>query len=120
MELNEPLLHYDKNKRRMKAVPPDPLDNRASCRAGHVVVMDVGAEYNGYTADITRTIPLSGKFTKAQKEIYNVVLKAQKEVIKIIKQGVPLRDLDKKTKEVNTAVLGFVSKTMCLLPRTGA
>ncbi len=42
-------------------------------------------EYNAYTADITRTIPVSGKFTKAQKEIYNVVLETQKEVINILK-----------------------------------
>lgn len=85
---NSLILHYDKNKRRMKT--------------DDVVVMDVGAEYNGYSADITRTIPVSGKFTKAQKEIYSLVLKAQKEVIKIIRHGVPLRDLDKKAKEVIT------------------
>lgn len=85
---NSLILHYDKNKRQMKA--------------GDVVVMDVGAEYNGYTADITRTLPVSGKFTKAQKEIYNVVLEAQKEVIKIIQPGVSLQDLSKKAKEVIT------------------
>lgn len=85
---NSLILHYDKNKRQMKS--------------GDVVVMDVGAEYNGYTADITRTIPVSGKFTKAQREIYNVVLYAQKEVIKIIQPGVLLQDLSKKAKEVIT------------------
>ncbi len=78
--------HYDKNRRKTKA--------------GDLVVVDVGAEYNGYAADITRTIPVSGKFTKQQSEVYNIVLQAQKEVIKIIRPGIRLRDLDNKAKEL--------------------
>ncbi|MDX1760598.1 MAG: aminopeptidase P N-terminal domain-containing protein [Christiangramia sp.] len=46
-----------------------------------LVLMDLGAEYYGYTADVTRTIPATGKFTREQKEIYNLVLKAQEEGI---------------------------------------
>jgi len=83
---NNLIYHYDKNRR--KAEP------------GDLVVMDVGAEYNGYAADITRTIPVTGKFTKAQAEVYRVVLEAQNEGIKMIKPGIKLRDLDKKAKEV--------------------
>jgi Xaa-Pro aminopeptidase len=69
---------------------------------GDLVVMDVGAEYDGYACDITRTIPVSGKFTKAQAEVYNIVLKAQEEVIKIVKPGITMKDMDAKAKEVIT------------------
>ena len=46
---------------------------------GDLVVVDIGAEYNGYTADITRTYPANGKFTPRQREIYQLVLDAQAE-----------------------------------------
>jgi Xaa-Pro aminopeptidase len=81
---NSHILHYDKNRRQMKA--------------GELVVMDVGAEYNGYSADITRTIPVSGKFTKAQREIYTLILNIQKDIFKIIKPGLPLKEIDNKFK----------------------
>ena len=83
---NSLIIHYDKNRRQMKA--------------GDLVVMDVGAEYDGYASDVTRTIPVSGKFSKAQAEVYSVVLRTQKEIIDIIKPGIPMRDLDKKAKDV--------------------
>lgn len=60
---NSCILHYTSNRR--------PLNN------GGLLVSDVGAEYRGYTADVTRTIPPTGKFTKEEKQIYNLVLKAQ-------------------------------------------
>lgn len=60
---NSCILHYDSNRRKMQD--------------GEVVVLDIGAEYGMYTADVTRTIPVSGKFTKEQKAIYNIVLEAQ-------------------------------------------
>ena len=83
---NSLVLHYDKDNRQMQN--------------GDVVVMDVGAEYGGYSADITRTIPVSGKFTEAQKKIYSLVLDAQKQAIDIIKPGISIYDLDKKVLEV--------------------
>ncbi|MEJ7812231.1 MAG: aminopeptidase P N-terminal domain-containing protein [Gemmatimonadaceae bacterium] len=60
---NSLLLHYMKNRREVKA--------------GDVVVIDAGAEYGGYTADVTRTIPMSGTFTPAQRAIYQLVRDAQ-------------------------------------------
>jgi Xaa-Pro aminopeptidase len=81
---NSHILHYDKNRRQMKA--------------GDLVVMDVGAEYNGYSADITRTIPVSGKFTKAQREIYELILNIQKDIFKIIKPGLALKEIDNQFK----------------------
>lgn len=60
---NSCILHYNSNRR--------PLNR------GGLLVSDVGAEYHGYTADVTRTIPPTGKFTKEQKQIYELVLRAQ-------------------------------------------
>jgi Xaa-Pro aminopeptidase len=85
---NSLILHYDVNKRQTKS--------------GDLIVMDVGAEYKDYSADITRTIPASGKFTKAQKEVYEVVLRAQKEVIQMIRPGISLGELDTRTRSIIT------------------
>ena len=55
---------------------------------GDVVVIDVGGEYGGYTADITRTLPANGKFTARQREIYDIVLGAQNAALAAVKPGV--------------------------------
>jgi Xaa-Pro aminopeptidase len=68
------VLHYDKAERRMQS--------------GDVVVVDVGAQYGGYSADVTRTYPVSGKFSPRQKEIYQIVLDAQRAALAEIKPGV--------------------------------
>lgn len=65
-------------------------------RAGEVVLLDVGAEYGNYSADITRTIPIDGKFTKRQRAIYEVVLKAQKAAIEAIKPGAKWDSVQRK------------------------
>jgi Xaa-Pro aminopeptidase len=70
-----------------------------------LVLFDLGAQWNYYNADITRTIPASGKFTERQKEIYNIVLKAQLETIKIMKPGTPFLELNKTTRKVLTEEL---------------
>lgn len=56
-------------------------------QAGDVVVIDVGGEYGGYTADITRTLPANGKFTARQREIYDIVLGAQNAALAAVKPG---------------------------------
>ncbi len=73
------ILHYDKNTRRMES--------------GDVVVVDIGAEWGGYSADVTRTYPVSGKFSPRQREIYQIVLDAQKAAMAKIKPGVTFRDI---------------------------
>lgn len=65
-----------------------------------LVLMDLGAEYRGYTADITRTIPANGKFSTEQKLIYDLVLKAQEEAMKICKPGTQFNQLKKVTDDV--------------------
>lgn len=73
--------------------------NREKLNNGDLVLIDSGAEYNYYNGDLTRTIPVSGKFTKEQKEVYQIVLDAQYAVIKKIKPGVKLTDLKKYSVE---------------------
>jgi len=78
-----------------------------------LVLMDVGAEYHGYSADVTRTVPADGKFTEEQKAIYQLVYDAQEEVFKLCKDGVAYKQLEEKTQEVLTnglLKLGIISK----------
>jgi Xaa-Pro aminopeptidase len=70
-----------------------------------LVLMDVAAEYHGYSADVTRTVPANGKFTDEQKAIYQIVYDAQEEVFKLCKAGVPYPQLEEKTHEILTAGL---------------
>ena len=62
----------------------------AQIRDGDVVLLDVGGQYSGYTADITRTLPANGHFTPRQREIYEIVLGAQKAVLAALKPGMSL------------------------------
>ncbi|MEM1137752.1 MAG: aminopeptidase P N-terminal domain-containing protein [Bacteroidota bacterium] len=77
-----------------------------------LVLMDLGAEYRGYTADVTRTIPANGKFTKEQKAIYDLVYEAQEASFKHCKPGQPIRITTKISKEVineGLAELGIIA-----------
>ncbi len=65
-----------------------------------LVLMDLGAEYYGYTADVTRTIPVNGKFSTEQKAIYNLVLKAQEEAFKACKPGNEISSTTQISREV--------------------
>lgn len=86
---NATTLHYEENARQM--------------HDGELVLLDIGAEVGHYSADVTRTIPVNGRFSQAQRDIYNLVLNAQQEAIKIIRPGITIvevhqtaRDLIKK------------------------
>jgi Xaa-Pro aminopeptidase len=70
-----------------------------------LVLMDVGAEYHGYSADVTRTFPANGKFTDEQKAIYQIVYEAQEEVFKLCHQGTRYDSLQEKSKQVIAAGL---------------
>lgn len=69
------------------------VESQSPVRHGELLLMDVGAEYEHYTADVTRTFPVSGKFTKEQAEIYQVVYDAQETVAKATKPGVTMGQL---------------------------
>lgn len=73
--------------------------NQALMKEGDLVLIDSGCEFSGYNSDITRTVPVSGVFTKEQKEIYGLVLKVQKDVIKKTKPGVKLSYLKQYTRD---------------------
>jgi Xaa-Pro aminopeptidase len=79
---NSTALHYDKLSRKIQD--------------GDIVVMDVGAQYSGYAADITRTIPANGKFTSRQREIYEIVLGAQNAALAALKPGAIMGCREKK------------------------
>jgi Xaa-Pro aminopeptidase len=77
------------------------IDNyKPSVSSKELILMDLGAEFHGYTADITRTIPVNGKFSPEQKLIYELVLKAQEEAMKITKPGTPRQALTDTCKAV--------------------
>mgnify|MGYP000179712743 CR=1 FL=1 len=77
------------------------IDNyKPNVSSKELILMDLGAEYRGYTADITRTIPVNGKFSPEQKQIYELVLKAQEEAMKICKPGTTFGQLTQATRVV--------------------
>ena len=63
------------------------IDNNKPCEKGDVILLDVGAEYANYASDLTRCIPVSGKFTKRQKEVYNAVLRVLRCATKMLVVG---------------------------------
>lgn len=68
------------------------VSNNAECRNGDMILMDFGAEYGGYCADLTRTIPVNGKFTKRQKEVYNACYHLHRFAKSLLKPGVILNE----------------------------
>lgn len=86
---NSTALHYDKLSRKIED--------------GDIVVMDVGAQYSGYSADITRTIPANGKFTARQREIYEIVLGAQNAALAAVRPGAHFSCKGKKDGLTNLA-----------------
>lgn len=66
------------------------VSNNEECKEGELILMDFGAEYGGYCADLTRTVPVSGKFTKRQKEVYNACLHLHKYAASILKPGISI------------------------------
>jgi Xaa-Pro aminopeptidase len=65
-----------------------------------VLLLDVGAEYANYNADMTRTIPVSGKFTKRQKDVYNAVLRVKRAAYKLLRPGTVYFDYHKEVQKV--------------------
>ena len=63
------------------------IENNQQCKAGDLLLLDVGAEYANYSSDMTRMVPVSGKFTERQKQVYNAVLNVKNEAIKMLAPG---------------------------------
>ncbi len=99
---NAVTLHYSANNRKMED--------------GDLLLMDIGAEYGYYTADITRTIPVNGRFTVEQRDIYDLVLKAQRAAIEEMKPGNAMTAPHRKATEViitGLHELGLVTDPDC-------
>jgi Xaa-Pro aminopeptidase len=69
------------------------IENACAIANGDLVLVDAGCEYNGYTADITRTWPASGQFSPAQRQVYDLVLGVQKEACAMARPGVTLDEI---------------------------
>jgi len=72
------------------------IDNNQVCQAGDLVLFDVGAEYGNYNADMTRTIPVSGRFTKRQREVYDAVLRVMRTAFTVLRPGISIQDYHKE------------------------
>ncbi len=83
---NANTLHYIKNDQKLKK--------------GDLVLIDAGCEYDYYASDITRTIPVSGKFSKTQKKLYDLVLNVEEKIISMVKEGVLRSELQKKAQKM--------------------
>lgn len=68
------------------------VENNAPLKDGDLLLVDAGCEYQGYASDITRTFPVNGRFTKAQREVYDVVLEVQLECLAATRKGVTVKD----------------------------
>ncbi len=93
------ILHYIEN-------------NKPSVSSERMVLMDLGAEYHGYTADVTRTVPVDGTFSPEEKAIYDLVYKAQEESIQMVKPGMTFAAITAHSKKVineGLAELGIIN-----------
>ena len=79
--------------------------NNQQCKAGDLILLDVGAEYANYSSDMTRTIPVSGKFTKRQREVYNAVLRVKNEATKMLVPGTLWAEYHKEVGNIMTSEL---------------
>ena len=78
------------------------INNDATLSDGDLLLIDAGAEYQGYASDITRTFPVGGRFTEGQREIYDLVLEAQLACIEMVRPGERPQDIQKRSVEVLT------------------
>ncbi len=81
------------------------IKNNKICKEGELILMDVGAEYGNYSSDMTRTIPVSGKFSKRQREVYESVLRVKNEATKLIKPGNNWKNFHEQVGEIMTSEL---------------
>jgi Xaa-Pro aminopeptidase len=86
--VNATILHY--------------VSNDAELRDGDLLLIDAGAEYEGFASDITRTFPVNGRFTEAQRELYRLVLGCQEECIRMVAPGADMDEMHKRSVEILT------------------
>ncbi len=84
--LNSCVLHY--------------VDNNKECKDGDILLMDVAAEYANYASDLTRCLPVNGKFSERQKQVYNAVLRVMKEATNMLRPGLVLTEYNKEVGKI--------------------
>lgn len=90
------------------------VENSRECKDGELILMDFGAEYGNYCADLTRTVPVSGKFSRRQKTVYNACLHLHHYAASILKPGISIVDYTEKIGDEATVVfqkIGLLKKS---------
>jgi Xaa-Pro aminopeptidase len=90
------------------------ISNNGECKDGEMILMDFGAEYGGYNADLTRTVPVNGKFTRRQKTVYNACLHLHDYAKSLLKPGISIVDYTDKVGEEATKLflkIGLLRKS---------
>ena len=90
------------------------IENNQACKAGELILMDFGAEYGNYCADLTRTVPVNGKFSSRQKIVYNACLHLHHYAASILKPGISIVDYTEKVGEEATKLfqkIGLLQKS---------
>ncbi|MBK8610177.1 MAG: aminopeptidase P N-terminal domain-containing protein [Chitinophagaceae bacterium] len=90
------------------------VDNSRECKDGELILMDFGADYGGYNADLSRTVPVSGKFGRRQKTVYNACLHLHHYAASILKPGISIVDYTEKVGDEATVVfqkIGLLKKS---------
>lgn len=90
------------------------VDNNQQCKEGDILLLDSGADYANYASDMTRTLPVNGRFSPRQKAVYNAVLHVMKEAKKLLKPGVKLMEYQAQVgliMEEQLVNLGLISLT---------
>jgi len=89
------------------------IENNQQCKAGELILLDVGAEYANYSSDMTRMVPVSGRFSNRQKEVYNAVLRVKNEATKMLVPGTLWKQYHVEVGKVMTSELlglGLIDK----------
>lgn len=81
------------------------IENNQECKAGDLLLLDVGAEYANYSSDLSRTIPVSGRFTERQRAVYNAVLKVKNEATKLLVPGTLWKEYHVEVGKIMTSEL---------------
>lgn len=90
------------------------VSNNQECKDGELILMDFGASYGNYNADLTRTVPVNGKFTRRQKTVYNACLHLHQYAASILKPGITINDYTEKVGDEATIVfqkIGLLKKS---------
>ncbi len=89
------------------------IENNQECKDGDLILLDVGAEYANYSSDMTRTIPVNGRYTKRQKDVYNAVLRVKNEATKLLVPGTLWKEYHVEVGKLMTSELlnlGLITK----------